>query len=147
MTPREKIQAELTAALKAHQATRVSTLRLLMTAMDNERIAQKSEVDDDGFLKIVQKALKQRKESAEAYTSGGREELAAKEVAEAEILTAFLPPQADEADIRSAIEELVADEGLAGPQAIGRIMKEMVSRFAGSADGGTISRIAREVLS
>lgn len=147
MTPREKIQAQLSEALKAHQATRLSTLRLLLTAMDNERIAKGGEVDEDGFLKIVQKAIKQRKESADAYIAGGRDELAAKEAAEAEILVAFLPPQVGEAEIRAAIEELVAAEGLAGPQAIGRIMKEMVARFAGSTDGGTISRIAREVLS
>jgi len=147
MTPREEIQAQLTEALKSHQETRVATLRLLLTAVDNERIAKGADVDEEGFLRIVQKALKQRKESAEAYTKGGRDELAARESAEAEVLAAFLPPQADEAEIRSAIEELVAAEGLAGPQAMGLVMKAMVARFAGSADGGTISRIAREVLS
>lgn len=147
MTPRETIQSQLTEALKARDTTRVSTLRLLLTAMDNERIAKGAEVDDEGFLRIVQKALKQRKESAEAYTKGGRGDLAAKETAEAKILVAFLPPQADEGEIRSAIEEFVAAEGLAGPQAMGQVMKAMRERFAGSAEGGTISRIAREVLS
>ena len=126
---------------------RVSTLRLLLTAIDNERIAKGGEVDDDGFLRIVQKAVKQRKESAEAYHKGGRDELAAKEEAEAEILAEFLPPQVGDDEIRSAIEELVAAEGLAGPQAMGPVMKAMRERFAGSADGGTISRIARDVLS
>jgi len=147
MTPRENLQAQLTEALKSKQATRVSTLRLLLTSVDNERIAKGDEVDDAGFLKIVQKAIKQRKESATAYDKGGRDELAARETAEAEILADFLPPQVDESEIRAAIEELVAAEELAGPQAIGRIMKEMVARFAGSTDGGTISRIARDVLS
>lgn len=147
MTPRDTIQAQLKEALKSKDAVRVSTLRLLLTSIDNERIAQGGEVDEDTFLRIVQKAIKQRKESAEAYQEGGRAELAAKEAAEAEVLAAFLPPQADEADIRAAIEEFVAAEGLSGPQGIGRVMKEMMGRFAGSADGATISRIAREVLS
>ena len=147
MTPREEIQAQLTEALKARESTRLSTLRLLLTAIDNERIAKGEEVDRNGFLKIVQKALKQRKESAEAYAKGGRGEQAARETAEAEILVALLPPQVDEAEIRTAIEDLVATEGLAGPQAMGQVMKAMVARFAGNADGGTISRIAREVLS
>lgn len=147
MTPHETIQKQLTSALKARDAVRVSTLRLLLTALTNERIAQGAEVDDAGFLRLVQKAIKQRKEAADAYAAGGREKQAAQEVAEAEILTAFLPPPVDESAIRSAIEELVAAEELSGPQAIGRVMKEMVARFAGQADGGTISRIAREVLS
>jgi uncharacterized protein YqeY len=147
MTPQDKIQAELTEALKARDAARTSTLRLLLTALTNERIARGEEVDEAGFLKIVQKAIKQRKEAAELYEKGGRDELAAKESSEAELLSAYLPAQVDEAEIRAAIEELVAAEGLEGPQAIGRVMKEMVARFAGQADGGTISRIARDVLS
>ncbi len=147
MTPQEKIQAELTQALKARDAARTSTLRLLLTALKNERIARGEDVDEAGFLKIVQKSIKQRKEAAELYDKGGREELAAKENTEAEMLAAYLPQQAGEDEIRSAIETFVAAEGLEGPQAIGRVMKEMVARFAGQADGGTISRIAREVLS
>jgi len=147
MTPREELQNQLTRALKARDTTRVATLRLLLTALNNERIAQGSEVDEAGFLKLVQKAIKQRKEAAEAYAAGHRAEQAAQENAEAEILAEFLPPPVDEAEIRSAIEELVATERLSGPQAIGRVMKEMVPRFSGRADGGTISRIAREVLS
>ncbi len=147
MTPQDKIQAELTQALKARDAARTSTLRLLLTALKNERIARGEDVDEAGFLKIVQKSIKQRKEAAELYDKGGREELAAKELAEAELLSAYLPAQVDEAEIRAAVEQLVAAEGLEGPQAIGRVMKELVARFAGQADGGTISRIARDVLS
>jgi uncharacterized protein len=147
MTPREELQDQLTKALKARDTTRVATLRLLLTALTNERIAQGSEVDEAGLMKLVQKAIKQRKEAAEAYAAGGRAEQAAQENAEAEILAEFLPPPVDEAEIRAAIEELVAADSLAGPQAIGRVMKEMVARFSGRADGATISRIAREVLS
>lgn len=147
MTPQDRIQADLTAALKARDAARVSTLRLLLSAVKNERIAQGAEVDEARFLALVQKAIKQRAESAELYGRGKRPELAAKELAEAELLAQYLPPQVDEAEIRQAIASLVSAEGLAGPQAIGRVMKEMVTRFAGRADGATIGRIARQLLS
>ncbi|MCZ6507643.1 MAG: GatB/YqeY domain-containing protein [Acidobacteria bacterium] len=146
MAPRDKIQADVAAALKARDTARVSTLRLLISALDNERIARGREVDEAGFMRLVQKAIKQRKEAAELYDKGSRSELADKERTEAEILAAYLPPPIDEEEIRAAVVEFIDGEGLAGPQAIGRVMKEMMARFAGRADGGTINRIARELL-
>lgn len=146
MTPQETLQQELADAMKAGDKARTSTLRMLLTAVKNERIARGEEVDDDAFLKIVQKSIKQRREAAELYDKGGRDELAAKERAEAELLESYLPPQADEDEIRAAIEALVAEQGLEGPQAIGVVMKAMMARFAGSADGAVVSRIARDVL-
>jgi uncharacterized protein YqeY len=104
------------------------------------------EVDEAGFVGLVRKAIKQREESAAQYKTGGRPELAAKEEAEAKILAGFLPAQVDEGQIREAIAALVAEKGLSGPAAIGPVMKEMLARFGSSADGGTINRIAREVL-
>lgn len=146
MTPQETLQQQLADAMKAGDKARTSTLRMLLTAVKNERIARGEEVDDDAFLKIVQKSIKQRREAAELYDKGGRDELAAKERAEAELLESYLPPQADEDEIRAAIEALVAEQGLEGPQAIGVVMKAMMARFAGSADGAVVSRIARDVL-
>jgi len=147
MTPQETIQQELTVAIKAQDRERVATLRLLLSALKNEAIAHGAEVDDAGFMKLVQKSIKQRREAAELYDKGGRDELAAKERGEAKILSGYLPPPVDESEIRTAIEAFINAEELAGPQAIGRVMKEMTSRFSGRADGATLSRIAREVLS
>lgn len=144
--PHEKIQDEIKQALKAGDKERLATLRLLLTAIKNEKIRADEEVDEAGFLKIVRKAIKQRKDSAEQYRKGDREELASKEEREAEILDTYLPPQVDESELRSAIADLVEAEALAGPAAIGTIMKTMMARFAGQADGGTINKIAREVL-
>lgn len=146
MTPRDTLAADLKTALKARDSERVATLRLLMTALTNERIRAGAEVDEAGFVGLVRKAIKQRHDSAEQYRRGGREELAAKEEREATILEAYLPPAVDEATIRAAIEAFVAEGGLAGPAAIGPIMKEMLGRFGTGADGATINRIAREVL-
>jgi len=146
-TPRERVETELKEALKAKDKERLGTLRMLLSEIKNEQIRSGEEVDEATFLKLVQKAVKQRKDSAEQYRQGNREELAEKEEREAEILEAYLPAQASEDEIRSAVEEFVAAEGLSGPAAIGPVMKAMMSRFSGQADGGTINRIAREVLS
>ena len=145
-TPLERIQGDIKSALKARDKERLTTLRLLLAEIKNEKIRAGEEVGDDAFVRLVRKALKQRKDSVEQYRKGDRPELAAKEEREAEILGAYLPQQAGEDEIKSAIEELVAAEGLEGPRAIGVVMKAMMARFGGSADGKTINQIARKVL-
>lgn len=144
--PQQRIEAEVKAAMKAGDKARLSTLRLLLTEIKNERIRRGAEVDEAGFVSLVRKSIKQREDSVAQYRAGQREELAAKEEAEIEVLAAYLPAQVDEGQVRAAIEELVAERGLSGPAAIGPIMKEMLARFGSSADGATINRIARDVL-
>ena len=145
-TPREVLESQIKSALKAGEKERVATLRLLLAAVDNERIRSGRAVDEPVFLGLVQKAIKQRRESAEQYRKGNREELAAKEEREAEILGGFLPPPVTEEELEEAIQDLAQTEGLSGPGAIGPVMKAMLERFAGRTDGGTINRVARRVL-
>jgi uncharacterized protein YqeY len=145
-SPQQRIEADVKTALKAGEKEKLSTLRMLLTEIKNERIRRGAEVDEAGFVSLVRKSIKQREDAASQYRAGRREELAAKEEAEIKVLEAYLPAQADEGQIRAAIEELVAARGLAGPAAIGPVMKEMLARFGSSADGATINRIAREVL-
>jgi uncharacterized protein YqeY len=145
-TPQQRIEADVKAALKAGEKDKLSTLRLLLTELKNERIRRGSEVDEPGFVSLVRKGIKQREESIAQYRQGGRLELAAKEAAEIDVLANYLPPQVDEAQIRAAIQALVDERGLAGPAAIGVVMKETLARFGSAADGATINRIAREVL-
>ena len=95
---------------------------------------------------IVKRAIKQRKEAAGEFARGGRPELAAKEEREAETLSAFLPRQATEEEIRGVVATIVAEKSLSGPQAIGIVMKEALARLGGAADGATVNRIARETL-
>ncbi|HYN20437.1 MAG TPA: GatB/YqeY domain-containing protein [Thermoanaerobaculia bacterium] len=146
MTPQQRIETDLKSAMKAGEKNRLSTLRMLLTEIKNERIRRGSEVDEAGFVALVRKAIKMREEAAGQFRTGQREELAAKEEGEAKILATYLPAQVDEAQIRSAVEALVAERGLSGPASIGPVMKEMLARFGSSADGATINRIAREVL-
>jgi uncharacterized protein YqeY len=145
-TAQQRIEGEVKEAMKAGDKGKLSTLRMLLTEIKNEKIRRGGDVDEAGFVALVRKAIKQREESATAFRNGGREELAAKEDSEAKMLEVYLPAQVDEAQIRAAIEELVAARGLSGPAAIGPIMKEMLARFGTAADGGTINRLAREVL-
>jgi uncharacterized protein YqeY len=144
--PHDMIQTQIKEALKDGDKERLATLRLLLTAIKNEKIRAGEEVDEAGFLKLVRKALKQRKDSADQYRKGNREELASKEEREAEILAAYLPPEIDEEELRTAIAALVETESLAGPAAIGTIMKTMMAKYTGRAEGGTINKIARQVL-
>jgi uncharacterized protein YqeY len=144
--PQQRIETELKAAMKGGDKLRLQTLRLLLAEIKNERIRRGGEVDEAGFVALVRKAIKQREEAATQYQAGQRQELAAKEESEAAILAAFLPAAADEGEIRAAVAALIAERGLAGPQAIGPVMKEMLARFGTSADGATINRIARELL-
>lgn len=145
-TPQQRIEADVKAAMKAGDKEKLATLRMLLTEIKNERIRKGSEVDEDGFVSLVRKAIKQREEGAAGFHKGGRAEMAAKEESEAAFLAGFLPAQADEGQIRAAIQEVVTSRGLSGPAAIGPIMKEMLARFGSSADGAVINRVAREVL-
>ena len=145
-TPQQRIEADVKAAMKAGDKEKLSTLRMLLSEIKNEKIRRIGEVDEAGFVSLVRKAIKQREEAAAQYKAGGRPELEAKEESEAKMLAAYLPAQVDEGQIRTAIQEVVEARGLSGPAAIGPIMKEMLARFGSSADGSTINRLAREVL-
>jgi uncharacterized protein YqeY len=145
-TPQQRIEAEVKAAMKSGEKEKLSTLRMLLAEIKNERIRRGDDLDEAGFVSLVRKAIKQREDSISQYRAGGREELAAKEESELTTLGAYLPAQVDEGQIRAAVEEIVATQGLSGPAAMGPIMKGVMARFGSSADGGTINRIAREVL-
>lgn len=145
-TPQQRIEAELKQALKAGDKERLGTLRLLLSEVKNEKIERGEDLDDDAFLAVVRRGLKQRKDSETQYREGGRDDLADKEKREAEILAGYLPQQASDDEIRAAVAEFVAAEGLSGARGIGPVMKAMLQRFGAGADGAAINRIAREVL-
>ena len=146
MTPQQRIESDLKAAMKAQDRERTSSLRLLLADLKNERIKRGAEIDEAGFTAVVRRAIKQREEAAQLYRAGGRPELADKEDREAGILGAYLPQQASETDLRAAAEELVRAQGLSGPAGFGPAMKAMLARFGNAADGATINKIVREIL-
>ena len=145
-TPLDRVQADIKAAMKAREPERLSTLRMLLSALKNQQIASGESIDDDRFVAVVRTAIKQRKDAADQFRKGDRLELAEKEEAEIEILSPYLPTQASDDEIREAVRAHIEAEGLSGPKAMGMVMKAILAKFGATADGATVSRIAREVL-
>ncbi len=139
------IQELLVEKLKAKDQLAVDTLRALKTRIMNDQIAKGSELTSEEILSLVKSESKRRKEAAEAFTAGDRAEAAAKELAEAEILSQFLPEQVSEADIATAIEAKIASEGWTTAD-FGKAMGALKQHFGNSADGGTVSKILKEKL-
>ena len=145
-TPQQRIESDLRAAMKSGDKERVGTLRMLLAELKNERIRRGGEVDEAGFLTALRKGIKQREEAAEQFDKGSRDEQAAKERREAEILGSYLPEAPSEEEIRAAVEAYVAEHDLSGPQAMGQVMPAMIERLEGRADNKQLSKIVRDVL-
>lgn len=144
-TPQHRVESDLRTAMKSSDKERLSTLRMLLTEINNEAL-KSGEVDETGFVALVRRAIKQRDEAAEQFAKGHRPELAAKELREKEILSTYLPAQVDEATIRAAAHEIAMAEGLAPGIGMGTLMKALREKFGISADGSTLSRISKETL-
>jgi len=142
----EKIRTDLTEAMKAQEKERLSTIRMLQSAMKNEQINAGHELSDEEAMSVIRKAVKQRQDSVEQYTKGNRPELAAKEQAEIEILKAYLPPELSDADLESGIREIVASTGAQSKKDMGKVMKEATARFKGRADGKKVQEIVSRLL-
>ena len=144
MSLKEKLRADMTAAMKARDELRTATLRMVITAITTEEVAGKAarELSDDEVLKVVAREAKKRREAAEAFDSGGRPELAERERAEGEVLDEYLPAQLSDIELADLVRAAIASAGASGPQAMGQVMKILQPQVAGRADGG---RIAAEV--
>ena len=145
-SPLDLVQSDLKTAMKAQDKTRVSTLRMLLSELKNERIRAGRDLDEEAFVTVVQRGVKQRNEAASHYRDGGREELAAKEEAEAEILQEYLPEPVSEDEVRAEIRKRIEAEGLEGPKAIGRLMGVLVPQYKGRIDGSELQRLVRDEL-
>ncbi len=145
-TLKERIQEDLHAAMRAHEETRKSTLRMLTAAVKNAEIEVRGELDDAGVIQVIQKQAKQRRESIFEFRKGNREDLVAKEEAELVVLEAYLPAQAERSEVEEAARKLVAETGASGPRDIGKVMPPLVKQFAGRADGRLINEVVRALL-
>ena len=145
-TPKEQLESAVKDAMKARETEKLATLRLLLTSVKNEAIQSGEEIDESGFLALVRRQIKQRRDAAEQYRKGERLELAEKEEREIGFLEVYLPAQVSEDDVRAAISEFIAEKGLEGMKGMGPVMGAMKAKFGDSADGATLSRIAKELL-
>ncbi len=142
----EQIRADLTASMKARDADRTSTLRMLQAALKNEQINIGHELSDEEALSVIRKAVKQRQDSIEQYTKGNRPELAAKEAAEMAMLKEYLPPELSDEELESGVREIVASTGAQSKKDMGKVMKEATARYKGRADGKKIQEIVSRLL-
>ena len=149
MTLGERITQDLTAAMKAKDAARTSTLRMAKAAIMNKEIDKKSALDDGEAVKLLQGLVKQREDSAEQYTKASRPELAEKEQAEIAVLRAYLPAEVTEAEITAAVAQGVAETGASSPKDMGKAMKAALALLAASGkavDGKRVSEAVKKQL-
>lgn len=149
MTLVERITAELTAAMKARDAARTSTLRMAKAALKNREIDKHGPLDDAEAIRVLQGLVKQREDSAQQFDKGGRHELAEKERAEIVVLAAYLPAEVSEADLAAAVERAIAGTGAAGAKDIGKVMKAALAALqasGASVDGKKVNELVRRRL-
>ena len=148
MALEQQIQKDIMEAMKAHDNVRLNAVR----AIKSEILLAKTsgaehELEDADVLKIIQKLVKQRKESAEMYVQGGRQDLADNELAEAKFMEAYLPKALSEDEVRNILKQVIAEVGASSIKDMGKVMGAATKRLAGQADGRTISTIVKELLS
>jgi hypothetical protein len=143
----EEVSAAIVQAMRERDAGRLSALRMLKTALTNKSIEKGRGLDDADARQVVASLVKQRKDSIEQFTAGGRPELAAKEAAEIAILETYLPPAVDPALVDRAVREAIAETGAASPKDVGRVMKAVMTRLAGqTVDGKAVNELVRQRL-
>jgi uncharacterized protein YqeY len=146
---RDEIKTALVSAMKAGEKPRVGTIRLIQSALKNRDIELRGkEAGDDDTLvtEVLQKMIKQRRESIDMYSKGGRQELADAEAAEIAVIEGFLPAQMSEADLSAAIDAIVAETGAASIKDMGRVMAALKERHAGQVDMGKAGAMVRGKL-
>jgi|SRR5262245_22399911 uncharacterized protein len=143
---RDRLMAETKAALKAQNKSRLSALRLISAALQQSDIAAKAPIPDSEIPAVLQKMIKQRRESLAIYEKAGRKEQAAQEATEIAVIEEFLPKQMTEPEAREAIAAVIKDVGAASPKDMGKVMGALKERYAGRMDFGKASGIVRDLL-
>jgi uncharacterized protein YqeY len=147
MSLKQQIISDLTASMKAQDAPRTSTLRMVKAAVMNREIEKGGELDDDEMMKLLRSLVKQRHDSVEQYEKGGRQELADKEKAEIEIIDIYLPQAASREDVEAAVIAAISETGASSIKEMGKVMKATQAALAGkNADGRMVSEIVKAKL-
>jgi len=143
---RDEFRTEMTVAWKAGDTVRRDALRLLIAALENARIEAGRPLEDTDTIRVLQKEAKQRRDSITEYDRAGRSDLSAKEQQELDVITTFLPTQLSDEEIRELARGVIAETGASGAGDVGKIMRPLIAKVAGRADGGRVNQIARELL-
>ena len=145
---KEKLQTDLTQAIRSRDELQSGTIRMLLAAITNEEVAGKAAkvLSDAEIITVLSREAKKRREAVEAYTQAKREDLANKEKAEAAVIAQYLPEQLSEDEIKKLIQEAIASTGATGPSGMGLVMKQLQPKIAGKADGGFVSALVKAAL-
>lgn len=150
MSLQQQINDDLRAAMKARDRERTAALRMLLASVKNAAVAEgrgpQGELDDEAIVRLVQSETKRRREAAEAFREGGREESAAAEEAEAAVYEAYLPAQLSDDELAGIVDQVIADEEASSMSDMGRVMKAVMSQVAGQADGSRVSTMVKDRL-
>lgn len=142
----ERLESDAREALRSQDREKLSVLRLVIASVRTLALEKTGAVTEQETLQVIQRHIKQRKESIEQFTRGNRPDLVAKETAELRILEAYLPAQLSDAEVRSAVAAAIAETGAASKADIGKVMKLVMERVRGKADGKAVNRIVAELL-
>ena len=146
MSLKDRITEDMKAAMRAKEAERLGTIRLLLAACKQKEVDERVTLDDAMVVAIVDKLIKQRKDSISQFAAAGRQDLADKETAELKVLEAYLPARLSAEEVNAAVAALVAELGAKGPGDMGKVMGAAKQRFAGNADMGLVSAAVKQAL-
>jgi hypothetical protein len=146
MSLKDRVNEDMKAALRAKDAARLSAIRMLLAAIKQKEVDERIVADDAAVTAIVEKLIKQRRDSIEQFAKAGRTDLVEKEQAELELLRGYLPQQLSEVELVAAIDVAIAEAGATGPQAMGKVMGLLKPRIAGRADMGRVSALVKSRL-
>jgi hypothetical protein len=142
----EKLSEDLKSAMKSGDRTRTGLLRMLITRLKEARIAKRSDLDEPETYRVIKKEIRGRQEAIELFEKGGRADLAQREKAEIEILKSYLPPALSEEEVRALALDAVKEAEAGSPRDLGRVMKILMPRVAGRAEGAHLSKVVKRLL-
>ncbi len=146
MSLREKITEDMKTAMKARETEKLAAIRLLLSALKQKEVDERVVLTDDMVLAIIEKMLKQRKDSIDQYTAGNRLDLVAKEQFEVGVLSAYMPAQLSDADVNAILEAVIAEAGANTAKDMGKVMNALRPKVAGRADMGKLSALVKARL-
>ncbi|MBR7793298.1 MULTISPECIES: GatB/YqeY domain-containing protein [Undibacterium] len=147
MSLKEQITDDMKAAMRAKEAGKLGTIRLLTAAMKQKEVDERVELDDGMILAIIEKMIKQRKDSIQQFEAGGRQDLADIEKAELAVLSTYMPAALSDEEVQAAVAAAVAETGAAGPQDMRKVIDVLKAKLAGRADMGKVSGLVKAALS
>ncbi|MDK3022558.1 GatB/YqeY domain-containing protein [Cupriavidus taiwanensis] len=146
MSLKARISEDMKTAMRAREMDRLGTIRLLLAAIKQREVDERVELDDSAVLAVVEKLIKQRKDSIAQFQQAGRNDLADKELAEVEVLKVYMPAALSDAEVAAEVQQAVAATGAAGPQDMGKVMGVLKGKLAGRADMTAVSALVKAAL-